>query len=197
MVNEVYINKNKNSKIDIPLTIERVEPCIWHDLGFDKEHYMTDELNPACKCFLFRWNDIPVGFVGLINSPNKEMKWGFRISRIVILPHYQGLGLSSKIMNFIGGIVMAYHEDARLYIKTINSKMGKFLEHSENWEATSYNGKKRKNLEFESGRYNHRLERESYCYKFIGKPIYGYDEIMKPIGELRKNKLKKKEPLLF
>lgn len=193
MVNNIFLNINKNSKINIPLTVERVEACIWNDLGFDKEHYMTDTLNPSCKCFLFRWNNIPVGFVGLINSPNKDLRFGFRISRIVVLPHYQGLGLSSKIMNFIGGIVKAYNDEAQLYIKTINTKMGSFLEKSNDWEATSYNGKKRKKLDFEMGRYNNRLERASYCFKFIGKPIYGYEELMKPIGELRNKKHKQLE----
>ena len=60
------------------------------------------------------------------------------------------------------------------------------LERSNTWNPTSYNGKTRTNTKFEEGKYNNRLERKSYCYKYVGEPIYGYEELLKPIAELRK-----------
>lgn len=115
------------------------------------------------------------------------MPWGHSVSRIVIFPDYQGLGLSMKMLNFCGGILKSLGEDYHLYIKTIHEKMGEALERSETWNPTSYNGKKRGNTKFEEGKYNNRVERKSYCFKYVGKPIYGYEELLKPIKDLRKN----------
>lgn len=66
--------------------------------------------------------------------------------------------------------------------------MGEYLERSETWSPTSYNGKKRNNKNYETGKYDNRLDRKSYCFKYVGEPIYGYEELLKPINDLRKEK---------
>lgn len=156
--------------------------------GFDKHHYLTESLNKSCKCLLFMWNSVPVSFVGILNTPRKGMPNGCAISRIVIHPDYQGLGLSSRILNFCGGILKSLGDDYHLYIKTIHEKMGEALERSTTWNPTSYNGKQRKKVNFEDGKYNNRLDRKSYCFKYVGEPIYGYENLLKPINDLRKEK---------
>lgn len=189
----LLINKNKNEKPTINLQIQRVEAKIWTELGFYKHHYLTHELNPSAKCFLFTWDNVPVAFIAILNSPRKGMPNGHSVSRLVILPDYQGLGLSSIILNFCGGILKSLGDDYFLYMKTIHDKVGDFMSRNSNWEATSYNGKVRsdKSTESEGKRYQNRLTRKSYCYKFIGSAIYGYEDILKPIKEMRENKLGK------
>ena len=134
------------------------------------------------------WNDMPVGFVGILNSPRKGLRFGHSISRICIHPDYQGLGLSSKMLNFCGGILKSLGDDYHLYIKTIHEKMGEYLERSDTWKPTSYNGKQRKKVNFEDGKYNNRLDRKSYCFKYVGDAIFGYEELLRPINDLRKEK---------
>ena len=95
------------------------------------------------------------------------------ISRIVILPEFQGIGLSSKILNFCGGVVKACGEEYNLYIKTIHEKMGEGLERNSLWNPTGYNGKLRKDSNDVSGKYKKRLQRASYCYRYDGEPLYG------------------------
>ena len=195
----LLINKNKKTKPQINLQVQRVEANIWKELGFYKHHYLTHELNPSAKCLLFTWDDIPVGFIAILNSPRKGKPKGFNTSRLVILPDYQGLGLSSIILNFCGGILKSLGDDYVLYMKTIHDKVGDFMNRSENWEATSYNGKIRneKTNIYEGKRYQNRLRRKSHCYKFIGKPIYGYEELLKPIKELREQKILNRQLELF
>lgn len=184
----VLINHKKGKKPNIELTVQRVEPNVWHDLGFDKHHYLTSSLNKSCKCLLFSWDGEAVGFVAILNSPRKGEPCGFSISRVVLLPDYQGLGLSSMILNFCGGIITNMGDDYKLYIKTIHDRMGRYFERSDKWTPTSYNGKIRKNTEYENGKYNNRLERKSYCYKYCGEKISGYEDLLLPINELRNNK---------
>ena len=184
---EIYIDKNTYDKPIINLTVKRVEASAWHSLGFDKHHYLTSDLNKSCKCFVFFWNEEPCVFIGLLNSPRKGHPEGMSISRIVVLPDFQGIGLGKMAIEFICGI--ATNNGHTVTIKTIHENFGKYLTNSPKWKPTSYNGKIRKDKKkFEEGKYNNRLMRASYCFKYIGEAIKGYEELMLPINDLRKNK---------
>ena len=190
----VKINHPKGQRPNIKLTVRRCEPSIWHSLGFSKEHYLTAELNKSCKCLLFEWNNVPVGFVGILNTPRKGIPYGCSVSRIVIVPDYQGLGLSTMIFNFIGGIVKSLSDDEhdyRLYIKTAHSKFGEALGRNPNVKGTAFDGKGRdkKAIEHDKHRYRNRLQRVSYCKEYIGEPINGFEKLLLPIGDLRKMKM--------
>lgn len=176
----------KYHKPTLNLEVCRVEPNIWS--LFKKQHYMSSELNKSCKCLLFTYNDVPVAFVGIINQPGKGRPWGYRISRMVILPDFQGLGLARKILDFCGGIIKASNPQAELYMKTIHDNMGNMLERNHNWSPTSFNGKQRKKRNDEGKKYTNRLLRKSYCYRYDGDTIYGYDELLEPINTLRERK---------
>lgn len=184
----IYISKNKKDKPNIQLTVQRVESSEWKNLNFAHHHYLTSDMNKVCKSLLFCWNDIPVAFVGLLSTPRKGLPHDMSISRIVILPDYQGLGLSSIILNFCGGIVKSLGEDYRLLIKTIHTKMGQHLTKCKEWEPTAFNGKQRYNLIHEGKKYKKRFERISYCFKYVGDVIYGYEKLLAPIAELRNKK---------
>ncbi len=66
---------------------------------FARHHYLSGELNPAARCFLAVWEGSPVAFcatVGLIGHKNRR-----RISRIVTLPDYQGIGIGTSMMEAV------------------------------------------------------------------------------------------------
>lgn len=187
------INHKKGVKPNINLTVRRVESNSFASLGFAKEHYLTAAINPSCKCLLFEWNGIPVGFVGILNTPRKGIPYSCSVSRIVILPAYQGLGLSMKIMDFVGGIVKSLStdtDDYRLYIKTAHTLMGEGLGRNQNWLPTCFDGKMRKDTTEKSGKYKNHLLRKSYCKEFIGNKINGYQDLLLPIKIMRENKAK-------
>lgn len=191
----VRIDHPKGERPNIKLTVRRVESSTWYSLGFYREHYLSAELNKSCKCLLFEWNNIPVAFVGILNTPRKGIPYGCSISRIVVHSDYQGLGLSTEIFNFVGGIVKSLSDDEhdyRLYIKTAHSKFGEALSRNPNVRATQFDGKGRdkKAVEHDNHRYRNRLTRVSYCKEYIGDKIDGFQDMLRPIGELRKEKEK-------
>lgn len=195
---EVLINHRKGERPKIDLKVRRVEPRVWETLGFYKHHYLTEKLNPSCKCFLFEWNGVPVAFVGILNTPRKGLPYDMAISRMVILPDYQGLGLSKPILDFCGRIIKGLGEEYRLMIKTAHTKMGLMLEHNPKWTPTQFNGKTRKKQTWEAGKYNNRLTRRSFCYLYDGDATTKYSDILLPIAEMRKRKKEKViEPSLF
>jgi len=190
---QIKINHPKGQRPNIQLTVRRVESNTWYSLGFYREHYLSAELNKSCKCLLFEWNNIPVAFVGILNTPRKGIPYGCSISRIVVHSDYQGLGLSTIIFNFVGGIVKSLSDeehDYRLYIKTAHSKFGEALGRNPFVKGTAFDGKGRdkKAIEHDNHRYRNRLQRVSYCKEYIGNPINGFEKLLLPINELRKQK---------
>tara|TARA_R110000803_G_scaffold26894_1_gene63186 strand:+ start:220 stop:1377 length:1158 start_codon:yes stop_codon:yes gene_type:complete len=174
----------RQSRPSIELQVSRVESSTW-DI-FKKHHYLTEAVNKSCKFLLFTWNEKPVGIVAMINQPRKGCPNGFAISRVVILPDFQGMGLGTKICEFSASLFVA--QGGKVYIKTINPALGVYHNKSDKWRGTSMNGKIRKLKEDTDKKARNRLTRASYCHEYIGKGISGYEELLKPIKEMREAK---------
>ena len=183
----VRVNHKKGERPPIHLTVRRVEPSVWH--LFKEHHYLSAELNKSCKCLLFEWNGVPIAFVAVINTPRNRMPYAMAISRIVVLPDFQGLGLSTMIFNFVGGIVKSLStedREYRLFIKTAHRKFGEALSKNPLVRSTTFDKKEFKHP-FDK-KYRNRLTRKSYCKEYIGPKIDGYQHLLKPISEMRKEK---------
>jgi ABC-type ATPase with predicted acetyltransferase domain len=175
----------RQGRPQITLQVSRVEAETWD--FFKKHHYLTEEVNKSCKFLLFEWNDKPVGIIALINQPNKGGKASaMGISRIVILPDYQGTGLGVKICEFSSAI-LRNNGACNVYIKTINPALGEYMSKSEKWKPTGRNGKSG----FTDAKAVNRKSRPSYCYEYVGEQIEGYKELLLPINEMRsKNEIR-------
>ena len=162
----------------ITLQVSRVEAETWN--FFKKHHYLTEDVNKSCKFLLFEWNDKPVGILCMINQGGKGRETAVRISRIVVLPDYQGMGLGIGICEFSSAIFKS-NGACSVYIKTINPALGEYMTKSNKWKPTSMNGKiGRDDLSAKN-----RKRRASYCYEYIGESISGYEELLLPINEMR------------
>lgn len=81
----------------IELEIFRCRRRAW--TMFARHHYLSGSLSAAAQCFLALWQGVPVAFcatVSLIGRKNRR-----RISRIVTLPDYQGVGIGSAVMEAV------------------------------------------------------------------------------------------------
>ena len=92
---------------------------------FKQHHYLTDELNKAAKCYCVTWNDKPVAFIGVLPFPSGWVQNAFRVSRLVVLPDFQGLGIGFKLLSYVSSLYVA--EGMRMYIKTSNPGLGEKL----------------------------------------------------------------------
>jgi ABC-type ATPase with predicted acetyltransferase domain len=100
----------------IELSIFRCRYETWNI--FKQHHYLTEDLNKASKCFVFLWNDKPIGFIAVLPFPNGSFKDAFRISRLVILPDFQGLGIGIELLTYISKLYT--FESKTMYIRTSN-----------------------------------------------------------------------------
>ena len=146
---------------------------------------MTEEMNMGAYCFCFTWDNKLVGFVSALSNPCKGITNAWRFSRIVVMPDFQGMGIGCQITEFIASIFKA--NGLRMYIKTVNPRLGEYIKKSEKWRATAMNGKTR-TVGWDAEKYPNRLERASYNYEYIGGEVKGYEELMLPTERMRYNK---------
>jgi GNAT superfamily N-acetyltransferase len=93
------------------------------------------------------YNDKPVGFIALLHSPYKKRYW--RVSRLVVLPDYQGIGIGTRFLTALAEYWTA-RTGAPLFITTSNPQL-RSLSGKGRWRLTrighvSGNWKGRKDL---------------------------------------------------
>ena len=113
------------------------------------------------------------------------------ISRIVVLPDFQGLGLGSRVLKASMALLSADDGGRKIYINTVHPKLGKHFERNPNdYEPTSSNGKKGA-----PDKWGKRKLRVSYSYRYVGEKLDGFGDMLLKVGEMRANK-KKNSPQL-
>jgi GNAT superfamily N-acetyltransferase len=78
-----------------------IHKCHYNDWRlFSKHHYLNSkELSTGAQCYAALWNKIPVAFCAVLPScGHKNVR---RVSRIVTLPDYQGVGIGKALLNFV------------------------------------------------------------------------------------------------
>ena len=66
---------------------------------FARHHYLSGSLSTAARCFLAVWDDRPVAFCAMVSLLGRKNRW--RVSRIVTLPDYQGVGVGMAFMEAV------------------------------------------------------------------------------------------------
>ena len=98
---------------------------------FKQHHYLTDELNKASNNYLILWNKQPIAFIGILPSPSGYYKNGFRVSRLVVLPDFQGLGIGINVLNYISSLYKS--NEKTMYIKSSHPGILNKLEKDSKW----------------------------------------------------------------
>lgn len=130
---------------------------------FKQHHYLTEDLNKAATNYLVLWNEQPIAFIGVLPFPGVGDEKTRRISRIVVLPDFQGLGLGKIILNYISSLYAK--DESTMYIRTMSPALGLALAKDKNWIATSSNLK----ITGQDSSGRKMIERPSYSYKYIGE----------------------------
>jgi GNAT superfamily N-acetyltransferase len=99
---------------------------------FAPHHYLSARLNRAVRCYLATWHDEPVAFCALLAALGRRGVW--RISRIVVLPDYQGIGIGGRFIETIGEL---YGDSGlRTTITTSHPAMIGYLRASPAWRVS-------------------------------------------------------------
>ncbi|MBX7164823.1 MAG: GNAT family N-acetyltransferase [Pirellulales bacterium] len=116
----------------IELELFRCERAAWG--AFAPHHYLSGALSPAARCFLAAWGDAPVAFCATVSLVGLRRRW--RISRLVTLPDFQGLGIGAAVAE----AVAAWHRQRgeRCNITTSHPAMIAHCRRSPLWRAVGW-----------------------------------------------------------
>jgi len=149
---------------------------------FKQHHYLTQDLNKAAISYVILWNDKHIGFIAILPFPHGNIKNGYRITRIVILPDFQGLGIGFKIIDYFGSLYAKIQRT--LYIKTSNvSLFGAMKKNEHKWLLCSEFKKEDLNSEKlekmkkanDTGGFRNAITKS---FKYIGKPSNDCENIV-------------------
>lgn len=89
--------RGKLRRPEIRIEVFRCKHAAWRLFG--PHHYLNASLNKSARCYLATWEGEPIAMVGVLNA------WGYsgyeRISRVVTLPDYQGIGIARRVIHFV------------------------------------------------------------------------------------------------
>jgi ABC-type dipeptide/oligopeptide/nickel transport system ATPase subunit/GNAT superfamily N-acetyltransferase len=102
---------------------------------FKMHHYLNADLPRQATCYAAEIEGRPVAFVATIPYPHKQYGRVTRISRVVTLPDYQGLGLALRMLREI-----AEHIGGRVYISTSHAPFARSLRRSGEWRCCRERG---------------------------------------------------------
>ncbi len=76
----------------IDLQIFRCQRRLWN--LFKRHHYLSGSLPNAARCFVALWEGVAVAFCATVSLIARKRRW--RITRLVTLPDYQGIGIGMR-----------------------------------------------------------------------------------------------------
>jgi ABC-type lipoprotein export system ATPase subunit len=169
----------------IELSIFRCRYETWN--LFKQHHYLTEDLNLAAKCFVITFNDKPCAFIAILPMPSGTLQNAFRVSRLVVLPDFQGLSIGIKILNYIGSLY--FTDNKKLYIKTSNPSLFKGMEYNKNNWVLVRDNNNLKSIIKENKLSNSQIRKESITksYKYIGETSKDDLSIIKFKSEIYKD----------
>lgn len=113
----------------IELQIYRCRHAAWR--MFARHHYLTGQLSPVARCFLALWQGNPVAFCATLPVVGRRRHW--RISRVVTLPDYQGIGIGMGVAEAVADLHLA--EGHRLNVTASHPALIAHCRRSSHWRA--------------------------------------------------------------
>ena len=103
---------------------------------FRKYHYLNTSITKSAQCFGLYNDGQIIGFIGVIHQPHGHNPKIKRVTRMVILPDYQGIGLGIRFLD----VVANYYSDMGFdfSIKTSAKNLIFALKKHDKWLLNSY-----------------------------------------------------------
>jgi GNAT superfamily N-acetyltransferase len=114
---------------DIQLEIQRCRHALWP--LFAPHHYLSGSLSKMARCFVAAWQGVPVSFCATLPIIGRRGHW--RISRIVTLPDYQGVGIGLRVAEAVAELHVA--EGHRLNITASHPAVIAHCRQSPRWRT--------------------------------------------------------------
>ena len=101
---------------------------------FARHHYLSGRLPQAVRCYLVTWDGCPVAFCAVVSLIGQKNRW--RISRIVTLPDYQGIGIGMAVVENVSGMYRA--ERQRMNVTASHPALIAHCRRSPKWRTVGF-----------------------------------------------------------
>jgi GNAT superfamily N-acetyltransferase len=100
---------------------------------FRQYHYLNDKLGAGVRCYVALFQNKPIAFITVACTKMKTKY--YRVSRLVVLPNYQGIGVGKRLLNFVAEL---YFSQTKIpfYILTSNPQI--IRGNLTNWKITRF-----------------------------------------------------------
>ena len=87
---------------------------------FRQYHYLSSSLVTAARCYVAVYQERPIAFIAVVHTRMKARY--YRVTRLVVLPDYQGIGVGKRLLNFVAEL---YTSQTKIpfYILTSNPQI--------------------------------------------------------------------------
>lgn len=157
---------------------------------FKQHHYLSSDFNVASKVFVAYLNDSMVAMCAVLPQPGVADGNAWRVHRLVVLPDYQGLGIATKLLEYVCDL-FKYHGKI-MYLRTSHTKLINHMKNSFKW----FGDGKLKHSVKEAGLLKDRKindERLSASFRYdcpcTFNAEYNYDGICFPINKPDEDKI--------
>jgi GNAT superfamily N-acetyltransferase len=115
----------------IELKINRCGSSLWK--MFRSYHYLNGSLGAGVRCYCAVYQNKPIAFIA-VAAVRMKAKY-YRVSRLVVLPDYQGIGIGTRLLNFTAEL---YSSQTKMpfYILTSNPQI--IRANVKGWEITRF-----------------------------------------------------------
>jgi GNAT superfamily N-acetyltransferase len=100
---------------------------------FRQYHYLNGKLGAGVRCYTALYQGKPIAFVA-VAAVRMKAKY-YRVSRLVVLPDYQGIGVGSRLLNFIAQL---YSSQTKMPFYLLTSNPQLIHGNLSNWKVARY-----------------------------------------------------------
>ena len=147
---------------------------------FSKHHYLSDSLNKSAQIYVGLVKGQPAVMTAILPLINANVKNARRISRTVVLPDYQGIGIGGRFVDAVCAGLKAQGLDT--YTTTSHPARVRALNRSKNWEMTREPSRvaQRGKTSSITGRLGLSRSRITTGFKFAGEPNIEIAKVLCP-----------------
>jgi GNAT superfamily N-acetyltransferase len=134
---------------------------------FRQYHYLSGKLGAGVRCYVALYQNKPVAFIA-VACVKMKAKY-YRVSRLVTLPDYQGIGVGKRLLNFIAEL---YSSQTKMPFYMLTSNPQIIRGNMSNWKVVRFGhaskgkGNTRINEELRDSLSRNRI---SVSFQYIGK----------------------------
>jgi GNAT superfamily N-acetyltransferase len=100
---------------------------------FRQYHYLNGSLPSTARCYTAVYQDRLIAFIAVVHIHMRARY--YRVSRLVVLPDYQGIGVGKRLLNFIAEL---YTSQTKTPFCILTSNPQIIRGSMENWKITRY-----------------------------------------------------------